>query len=137
MIDTSDRLRSAGLRVTQARLSVFETLEDLGGHPTADELARTLAARGATISRMSVFNVLADLTAAKLVMVADAGAGATRYEIDTGWHHHFVCRTCSSIADVPCAEDTKPCMAPDLPVGTVDEAQVIYRGICESCLSQI
>lgn len=136
MSDPSERLRSAGLRVTRARLGVLETLGALGGHPTVDDVARGLDTRGVTVSRTSVFNVLADLTSAGLVMVADAGPGSTRYEIDTGWHHHFVCRICGLIADVACAEETKPCMTPDEDLGIVDEAQVIYRGTCNTCLAR-
>jgi len=134
-IDANERLRSAGLRVTRARLGVLETLAVLEGHPTTEDVAKGLGARGITVSRASVFNVLADLTTAGLVMVADAGPGTTRYEIATEWHHHLVCRNCGSIIDVPCAKGTKPCMTPDEVVGVVDEAQVIYRGMCNSCLA--
>ncbi|NIA25447.1 MAG: transcriptional repressor [Gammaproteobacteria bacterium] len=134
-IDAHERLRSAGLRVTRARLGVLETLAALGGHRTTEDVARGLKERGITVSRASIFNVLADLTAAELVMVADAGPGSTRYEIATEWHHHLVCRNCGSIIDVPCAKGTKPCMTPDEGVGVVDEAQVIYRGMCSSCLA--
>ena len=136
MNDPSERLRSTGLKVTQARLGVLETLEALRGHPTVDDVAKGLDARGVPVSRTSVFNVLADLTSADLVMVADAGPGSTRYEINTGWHHHFVCRTCGMITDVACAEEAKPCMTPDEDVGAIDEAQVIYRGTCNTCLAQ-
>lgn len=136
MSDPSERLRSAGLKVTRARLGVLETLGALGGHPTVDDVGRGLDTRGVTVSRTSVFNVLTDLTSAGLVMVADAGPGSTRYEIDTGWHHHFVCRTCGMIADVACAEETKPCMTPTEDMGIIDEAQVIYRGTCNTCLAE-
>ena len=133
--DPSERLRSAGLRVTRARLGVIETLGAVGGHPTVDDVARGLDARGVTVSRTSVFNVLADLTSAGVVMVADAGPGSTRYEMNTGWHHHLVCRACGMIADVACAEEAKPCMTPNEDIGAVDEAQVIYRGTCKTCLA--
>jgi len=132
----SEQLRSAGLRATRARIGVLETLESLGGHPTVDDVAKGLDAGGFTVSRTSVFNVLTDLTSASLVMVADAGPGSTRYEINTGWHHHFVCRTCGMITDAGCAEDTKPCMTPGEDLGIVDEAQVIYRGICNTCVAR-
>ncbi len=134
--EPSEQLRSAGLRVTQARLGVLDTLTALGGHPTVDDVARELDARSVTVSRTSVFNVLADLTSAGLVMVADTGPGSTRYEIDTGWHHHFVCRSCGTVTDVACAKETKPCMTPDEDVGIIDEAQVIYRGTCNTCLAR-
>jgi Fe2+ or Zn2+ uptake regulation protein len=53
--------------------------------------------------------------------------------VATVWHHHFVCRVCGQVIDVPCATGTKPCLTPEIAVGEVDEAQVIYRGRCAAC----
>lgn len=131
---TRDRLRDAGLRVTQARISVLDALAARGGHPTADELARELESQGVDISRATVFNALDDLTRAGIVMVADAGPGATRYEPATSWHHHFVCGSCGEIADVACADASELCLTPKNVVGVVDEVQVIFRGTCAECL---
>lgn len=65
------------------------------------------------------------------VMRADAGPGAAVYEASDAWHHHFVCRVCGGIEDVPCLKGRKPCLEPPPTLGgTVDEAQVIFRGVC-------
>ena len=50
---------------------------------------------------------------------------------------HRVCRACRAVIDVPCAEDARP--HPELPAGiagVVDDAQVIYRGLCEPCVRE-
>lgn len=73
------------------------------------------------------------LAAAGLVWQADVGPGATRYEIGQGWHHHFVCRTCGSLVDVPCQADS-PCLQPDPGLDLqIDRAQIIFRGTCADC----
>jgi len=131
---TEDRLRSSGLRATRARIGVIETLEILGGHRTADDVARALAESEVAVSRATVFNVLDDLTRVGLVMVADAGSGATRYELATQWHHHFVCEVCGAIADVPCTDGSELCIAPVGIEGVVNEVQVIFRGTCGDCI---
>ena len=83
---------------------------------------------------MSAYNVVSDLARAGLLMCAELGPGRALYEASEEWHHHFVCRHCYKVADVRCIIGSKPCIEPpaDLP-GTVDEAQVTFRGICDDC----
>jgi Fur family ferric uptake transcriptional regulator len=130
----TDRLREAGLRATRPRVLVLSVLRDVGGHRSVDEIVKLLDRRGESIPRMSVYNVVADLTDASIVMCADAGPGRALYEAADGWHHHFVCRACGRVEDVPCARGHKPCMQPPASLDFyVDEAQVIFRGICAEC----
>ena len=135
MTDGAHELTAAGLRVTRARLEVLGLLEELGGHRSADELVAAFRARGTTRPRATVYHVLGALERASLVLVADAGPGRTLYEAATHWHHHLVCRSCGAIVDVACASATKPCLEPDLPGALVEEAQVIFRGLCPACAS--
>ena len=132
--DSRAQLRAAGLRVTKPRLLVYDVLRESGGHRSADEIAALLADRGDFLPRASVYNVLADLTAAGLLMCADLGPGRALYEVAERWHHHFVCRVCGKVLDVPCVRGEKPCLDPpaSLP-GTVEEAQVLFRGVCGRC----
>lgn len=127
------RLADAGLRVTRPRVAVLEALERLGGHRSADEVVEALARAGEAASRASVFNALRDLTTVGLVMLADAGPGPARYEVAREWHHHFVCRVCGRITDVACAVGAKPCLEAEIPGARVEEAQVIFRGLCATC----
>ena len=115
----------------------METLQELGGHPSAEEVARGLAARGVGVSRATVFNVLDDLSRADLVMVADAGPGAARYELAGNWHHHFVCTVCNAISDVDCRKSAAGCLVPVGVSGTVEAVQVIFRGTCRNCLDEV
>ena len=129
------KLRSAGLRATQPRLAVYQALRHLGGHRSADEVASHLAEGQRPLPRTSVYNALQALQAAGLVMLADAGPGPILYEAATSWHHHFVCRECGQVIDVPCDIGSKPCLLPSDPRLEVDEAQVIFRGRCQTCAS--
>jgi Fe2+ or Zn2+ uptake regulation protein len=129
-------LRAAGRRVTRPRLAVYRALATLGGHHSAEEVAGALADAGERLPRTSVYNALEALRGAGVVMQARADAGAALYEAAATWHHHFVCRRCGEISDVPCATGTKPCLHPDLPGIEVDEAEVIYHGLCARCRAQ-
>jgi Fur family transcriptional regulator, stress-responsive regulator len=47
-----------------------------------------------------------------------------------------MCRSCDAIADVDCAVGTAPCLtAADHHGYVLDEAVVIYRGLCPACLA--
>ena len=58
-----------------------------------------------------------------------------RYESRVGDnHHHVVCRSCGAIADVDCAVGAAPCLtAADDHGFAIDEAEVIYWGLCPAC----
>jgi Fe2+ or Zn2+ uptake regulation protein len=129
----SGQLREHGLRATRPRIDVLAALEDLGEHRSADEVRDRLTAGGHRMPRSSVYNVLTSLVGAGLALTADAGPGAVLYEAGREWHHHFVCRSCQRVFDVDCLVGAKPCLTAGTDVGIVDEAQVIFRGICASC----
>lgn len=130
---TADRLRAVGLRATRARVVVHDALADQAGHRSAEDLVALLAAKDVRLARASVYNVLDVLTASGLVMLADVGPGAALYEVAEEWHHHFVCRNCRRVVDVPCGAGSQPCLDATLPGATIDEAQVIFRGLCAAC----
>ncbi len=133
-----ERLRAAGVRATRPRTLVYAVLREVGGHRSVDDVVRLLEQRGHSIPRMSIYNVMADLTGASLVMPADAGPGRALYEASDVWHHHFVCRGCGRIEDVPCLKGRKPCLLPPKrpPGSVIDEAQVIFRGHCGDCAAK-
>ena len=66
--------------------------------------------------------------------IEPAGSVA-RYESRVGDnHHHVVCRSCGAIADVDCAVGETPCLTASDDHGfAIDEAEVIYWGLCPDC----
>jgi Fur family ferric uptake transcriptional regulator len=58
-----------------------------------------------------------------------------RYESRVGDnHHHAVCRSCGAITDVDCAVGAAPCLTASDDHGyALDEAEVIYWGLCPGC----
>ena len=136
--DFSEQLRLADLRVTRPRLAV---LEAVCAHPHADTETIFSAVRVGLpdVSRQAVYDVLAALTAANLIRRIQPSGSVARYESRVGDnHHHVVCRSCGVIADVDCAVGETPCLTPSDPDGVLDgfvldEAEVIYWGLCPDC----
>jgi Fur family ferric uptake transcriptional regulator len=79
--------------------------------------------------------VLRALSAAGLVRRIEPAGSPARYEARVGDnHHHVVCRTCAAIDDVDCAVGYTPCLdASDDHGYVIDEAEVVYWGICPDC----
>jgi Fur family transcriptional regulator, stress-responsive regulator len=133
-VDFERMLRGAALRVTRPRVAVLSAVHD---HPHADTTSIIAAVRDdlADVSHQAVYDVLRALTAAGLVRCIEPPGSVVRYEARVGDnHHHIVCRSCGAIADVDCAVGAAPCLAPSDDHGfTIDEAEVVYRGLCPDC----
>lgn len=133
-----ERLRGAGMRVTRPRVAVLDAVH---AHPHADTGTVLSSVRSAlpTVSHQAVYDCLGALTDAGLVRRIQPAGSVARYELRVGDnHHHLVCRTCGSVTDVDCAVGGAPCLTPagdeHLPHGfVVDEAEVIYWGLCAAC----
>jgi Fur family ferric uptake transcriptional regulator len=132
------RLRERGLKVTAPRLAVLGAVDALGGHPDAAEIAEHARAQLGSVSTQAIYDGLHALVDAGLLRrIAPAGSPA-RYETRVGDnHHHLVCRTCGAAEDVDCAKGEAPCLHPGDDNGfVVDEAEVIYWGLCAACRAQ-
>ncbi len=132
--DFADQLRAADLRVTRPRVAVLEAVQE---HPHADTESIFGAVRTALpeVSRQAVYDVLNALTAVGLLRRIQPSGSVARYESRVNDnHHHVVCRSCGVIADVDCAVGDAPCLnALDDNGFAIDEAEVIYWGLCPDC----
>ncbi|QIJ61076.1 Fur family transcriptional regulator [Streptomyces sp. JB150] len=131
---TADELRGAGLRVTAARVALLDTVR-AGGHLDAEAVAAGVRERVGRISLPAVYDALHALTAAGLVRRIEPPGSPARYEGRVGDnHHHLVCRSCGAVADVDCAVGHAPCLTASDDRGfAIDEAEVIYWGLCPGC----
>ncbi|WP_126631211.1 Fur family transcriptional regulator [Dictyobacter alpinus] len=129
-------LLEVGLKVTYPRLLVLSLLLEIKGHYSADEIVKMLKERQTPLPRASVYNTLEALLDRELIMVGDVGPGRVLYEMNKYWHHHFVCMGCGMIIDIPCLKGEKPCLYPEGVPGTIEEAQIIFRGYCNACLAR-
>lgn len=132
--DLERMLRGVALRVTRPRVAVLSAVHD---HPHADTDSIIGIVREGLggVSHQAVYDVLRALTTAGLLRRIEPPGSAARYEARVGDnHHHVVCRSCGAIADVDCAVGVAPCLTASDDHGfTIDEAEVVYRGLCPAC----
>jgi Fur family ferric uptake transcriptional regulator len=133
-VDYEQLLRGADLRVTRPRLSALAAVY---AHPHADTNSLIEVVRDdlGDVSPQAVYDVLRALTDAGLVRRIEPAGSVARYESRVGDnHHHVICRSCGAIADVDCAVGDTPCLtASDTHGFSIDEAEVIYWGLCPTC----
>jgi Fur family ferric uptake transcriptional regulator len=127
-------LRGAALRVTRPRVAVLSAVHDRS-HADTDTIIGVARADLGEVSNQAIYDVLRALTTAGLVRRIQPPGSVARYEARIGDnHHHVVCRTCGVIADVDCAVGTTPCLTASDDNGfVIDEAEVIYWGLCPDC----
>ena len=131
---TAEELRGVGLRVTAARVALLETVRD-GDHLGVEAITSGVRDRIGHVSVQAVYDALHALAAAGLLRRIEPAGSPARFEGRVGDnHHHVVCRSCGVVADVDCAVGEAPCLTASDDHGfSIDEAQVIYWGLCPGC----
>jgi Fur family transcriptional regulator, stress-responsive regulator len=132
--DFQQRLRDVGLRVTRPRVAVLGAVHE-HAHADTESIIGAVRRDLPDVSHQAVYDSLHTLTAAGLVRRIQPSGSVARYESRVGDnHHHAVCRSCGAITDVDCAVGHTPCLTASGDSGfTIDEAEVVYWGLCPSC----
>jgi Fur family ferric uptake transcriptional regulator len=135
--EPADLLRQRGYRVTGQRLTVLRAVSR-EPHVTADAVAETVRAEMGSISIQAVYDVLGVLVDVGLVRRIQPAGSPARFEARVSDnHHHVICRSCGRVADVDCAAGFAPCLTAMDDMGyKIDEAEVIYWGLCPECQSR-
>ena len=133
---TASRLREHGLQVTAQRLAVLRAVAHQP-HGTADDVTESVRKDIGSVSRQAVYDALSVLSEKGMIRRIQPAGSPARYEDRVGDnHHHLICRSCNRMVDVDCAVGSTPCLhAADDAGFDIDEAEVIYWGICPSCRS--
>mgnify|MGYP001023616098 CR=1 FL=1 len=129
-------LRAHGLQVTAQRLAVLRAARERP-HATANELIDDVRDAIGSVSRQSVYDTLNSFSERGILRRIQPAGSLARYESRVGDnHHHLVCRRCDRMVDVDCAVGDTPCLTPDDGMDfLIDEAEVIYWGVCPECRS--
>jgi Fur family transcriptional regulator, ferric uptake regulator len=95
------RLRDAGFKITNARATVIQVMEDAGGHMTSAQVVEEVARRDPAVGRASVFRTLELLSRLSLIRPTFVdGSGAPVFVLlPGGHHHHIVCTGCGKVIE--------------------------------------
>jgi Fur family transcriptional regulator, stress-responsive regulator len=132
--DPAELLRQGGYRVTGQRLAVLRAVST-EPHVTADAVLEAVRAEMGAISVQAVYDALGVLVDVGLVRRIQPAGSPARFEARVSDnHHHVICRSCGRTDDVDCAVGEAPCLTASDDHGfSIDEAEVIYWGLCPDC----
>ncbi|MFZ4665169.1 MAG: Fur family transcriptional regulator [Prochlorotrichaceae cyanobacterium] len=137
MLNTKDaivqRLKAKGLRVTPQRFAVYANLLHRQDHPTAEQILIDLNGDAPRSSQATVYSALQALQGVQLIREVLLESGICRYDANVEPHHHFRCRHCGTIVDIPW--DTFETIDLSLlrPPIQADTYEVTVLGLCDRC----
>lgn len=120
------------MRITPQRRLIVERLAGDPGHPDAEAVYRQVRRTMPEVSLATVYNTLRALVEiGELVPVEDAGG--TRYDTNSGSHHHLRCVACHRLVDV-----VRDFAGLNLPAAEaagyrILSHQVTFYGVCPEC----
>lgn len=93
-------LQGRGMRITPQRAIIFEAIERLEGHITAEDIFQEVQEVNPYISLATVYRTLELLQELQLVTPTNLGGSQTYFALkDHGTHHHLVCLQCQRIEE--------------------------------------
>ncbi len=94
------RLSEGGYSFTRQRAVVFDYLQSVEHHPTAEEVYLAVKKSLPKVSLATVYKNLEALIEAGAASKLTYGDGSARYDIRTDHHYHLRCLVCGTIWDV-------------------------------------
>lgn len=123
-----------GQRKTQQRDVIHRVIREAGGPMTVGEIHEAAQEDLGGLGIATVYRTVNLLAEAGMIQAVTLPDGQTRYEAaDLGHHHHFHCRACGRVFDLPgCVVAIDD--GDTLPGGyQVEEHEVTFIGLCPAC----
>ena len=101
MSDSSNNLKSIGLKATYPRLKILDLLQSSDQrHLSAEDVYRALMNEGMDIGLATVYRVLTQFEQAGLLERHYFESGKAVFELNEGGHHdHLVCMQCGKVEE--------------------------------------
>jgi Fe2+ or Zn2+ uptake regulation protein len=126
--------------MTAQRRLILETLDELGGHPTAEEIYDAVCSRDQAVDPSTVYRTLGWLADSGLVSEQRFGPGRQSGRTERfdparpTEHHHFVCTACGRVVEFESIhiEQAKREFARQHG-GVIQRASLTLYGLCSEC----
>lgn len=133
----ANNLRNAKLKVTPQRMAIYSYLIQSHSHPNAETIYNDLKHDYPSMSLATVYKNLAALRDVNLINEFNVGEDSHRYDANTSFHTHLVCRCCHRLYDYygdVSLDNTISDLKNNMNFN-VDEQEIIFYGICKECLN--
>ena len=131
-----ETIAGRGLRMTEQRRAVYDSLMAQADHPTAVEVFMRVKGRMPNISLATVYNCLQNLVDTGLIRHVHHDRESSRYCANLAEHAHLFCDQCGSVTDLPLRPTRKSEELYEIPTSAVvSRREVSFRGLCPTCAS--
>lgn len=135
------RLREQGGRLTSQRRLLFNILDSLSEHPTAEELLTIAREQDPDINLSTVYRTLRWLEAENLVSARLFNEDRRQERFDPflpSEHHHFMCTSCKSVIEFNSHlfESIKSKFQ-ELNGARVTTGSIVLYGLCADCRNKL
>ena len=131
------RLKQAGHRLTQARLTILGILEAEHGHITSADILEKVEQINPAIGRASIFRTLDLFTQLGIVRPTyiDTSLTPTYVMMHGGHHHHVICTHCNCFIEFEdCGLETLTQNLEQSLNIKISGHLLEFYGVCQSCL---
>ncbi len=132
--DFRELCKKSGLAVTHQRQVIFESMADMPGHPSPEEVYAIVKEKIPAISLATVYKTLHTFVEHGILRELSPHHGTLRVDWNTHAHHHLICTRCKRVMDIE-DEDLDPVhVRRRLPKGfKVERVAVEIQGLCAGC----
>lgn len=121
-------------RKTIQQIFVVEALQELTGHPTAQEIHSKIYQKYDGISIATVYSNLKNLIQSGDVRVLSFIGRADRYEMNQKEHYHIRCQNCGNFCDLPAeGMNAFDSQVTDACGYIIKSHEIMFHGICPEC----
>lgn len=118
--------REHGLRLTPQKQEVFRVLASTDAHPTAQEIFEEVRRIFPKISFATVYDNLRKFKEMGLVKEMNLGGNCSRFDANTGHHHHVLCMESGTLMDVELPQDIQIPIPKALEGKAIREIKITY-----------
>lgn len=125
-------------RITKQRQVILETMKELGGHPTADELYIQVKKKLPDISLGTVYRNLDLLSSAGYIRKLEPEHHQMRFDCNVDDHYHLTCIQCGKIEDIEIPTPDDPVDVLSKAMGNLSKYGIFghrleFFGLCSEC----
>lgn len=124
-------LEKKGIEPSFQRIKIYEYLLKQKNHPSVNMIYEDLSREIPTLSKTTVYNNLKIFEKENMVIRINLHDNEVRYDANTSFHGHFMCRKCGKIYDFEINN-----IGTNLNGEKIEERFLNYLGICKDCLEK-
>lgn len=120
------------MRYSKQRELVYQKVEQLCDHPTAEEIYDEAVKECPGLSLGTVYRNLNSLVDAGRVRRVSIPGQADRFDHTLRWHSHLYCTICGGVTDAE-VDEKQVMKLVSHQKGIVQDCAVVLFGVCEAC----